>query len=74
MRHAVDGVLLVTEHRERPVRMRHHLPRLWAERAARLTLTPLWAPYRSSPDTPSATTPVRYRCVGGCQENRHRVI
>ena len=27
--------------------------------------TPLCAWYRSSPDTPSVTTPVEYRCVGG---------
>lgn len=32
-RAAPDGVLLVTEDRTRPVRMRHHLPGVWAERA-----------------------------------------
>lgn len=29
---APDGVLLVTEQRHRPVRMRYHLPQLWASR------------------------------------------
>ena len=32
-----------------------------ATRLARVTPTPLWTWYRSSPDTPSATAPVKYR-------------